>query len=193
MKIPAIIMVALLPITTLLGEMRTYHSKDGSKTFKGELISYDSSSKKVKMRTSRGKVMEFTTSVLSEKDQEYIAEQGPVLTAQKSLSVDTKHASKRTAKNKPAQGQWYCEKYDHNYTVVLENSRDEHLKEVEVEYSFYVERNRREYQGKIEKISGTTTIDLVLANAKESITTKSANLELWSDNPIMPSSGGGGG
>ena len=193
MKVLSIIMVAVLPITTLLGEMRTYHSKDGKKTFRGELIDYDASAKKVKMRVSRGKVLEFSISVLSEKDQEYLAGQGPVLKAQKSLSVETKHASKRTAKNKPGQGEWHFEKYDHNYTVTLENSRDDHLRDVEVEYDFYIERNRREYQGKIEKVSGSMTIDLVLANAKESITTKSANLELWSDNPIMPSSGGGGG
>ncbi|MGY8657524.1 MAG: hypothetical protein ACKVKH_02725, partial [Verrucomicrobiales bacterium] len=192
MKILPIIMGVLLPITTLLGEMRTYHSKDGKKTFKGELIDYDASVKKVKMRISRGKVMEFSTAVLSEEDQEYIAEQGPVLKALKSLSIETKHASKRTAKNKPGQGEWHFEKYDHNYKVTIENSRDGHLKDVEIEYDFYIERNRRDYQGKIEKISGSTTIDLVLANAKESITTKSANLELWSDNPIMPSSGGGG-
>lgn len=192
MKLLPILLVVCLPITSLFGEMRTYHSKDGKKTFRGELIGYDASSKKVKMRMSRGKVIEFASSVLSEEDQEYVSAQGPVIKAQKSLSVETKHASKRTAKNKPAQGQWHFEKYDHNYTITLENSRDNNLKDVEVEYEFYIERNRREYQGKIEKISGSTTIDLVVANAKESITTKSANLESWSDNPVMPSGGGGG-
>ena len=74
----------------------------------------------------------------------------------------------------------------------MENNRDEMLKDVTVEYVFFVERNRRQYQNKIEKISGSDTIDLVLSNGTETITTKSANLESRSDNPVMPSGGGGG-
>ena len=74
----------------------------------------------------------------------------------------------------------------------MENNRDEMLKDVTVEYLFFVERNLRQYQNKIEKISGSDTIDLVLSNGTETITTKSANLESWSDNPVMPSGGGGG-
>ena len=55
-----------------------------------------------------------------------------IVQARKALSIDTKHYSKRTEKNKPAQGQWHFEKYDHNYIVTVENNRDEMLKDVEL-------------------------------------------------------------
>ncbi len=192
MKIGKLLLLACLPLTSAFGEVRTYTSKDGQKTFRGELIGYDAATKKAKMRLPRGKIMEFQVTLLSKEDQKHVETQAPILQAQKSLSVETKHYSKRTGKNKPAQGQWHFEKYDHNYIITIENSRDEMLKDVEVEYTFFIERNRREYQNKIEKVTGSGSIDLVLANGTETVTTKSANLELWSDNPVMPTGGGGG-
>ena len=192
MSVRLLLLTICFPLPAMFGEMRTYVSKDGEKTFRGELIEYESSTKKAKMRIARGKVLTFPIEILSKQDQKYLEEQGPIVQAQKALSIDTKHYSKRTEKNKPAQGQWHFEKYAHNYIITVENNRDEMLRDVTVEYLFFVERNRRQYQNKIEKISGSDTIDLVLSNGTETITTKSANLESWSDNPVMPSGGGGG-
>jgi len=96
--------------------------------------------RKAKMRIARGKVLTFPIEILSKQDQKYVEEQGPIVQAKKALSIDTKHYSKRTEKNKPAQGQWHFEKYDHNYIVTVENNRDEMLKDVTVEYVFFVER-----------------------------------------------------
>ena len=181
-----------LPFTLANGEMRTYHSKDGSKTFRGDLLEYNSKTKLVKMRMGRGKIMNFPLSVLSAEDKVFVEKQGPILLAKRSLSIETKHRSKRTEKNKPAPGQWHFEKFDHHYVVEVRNFRDKHLDQVDVEYVFYIERNRREYQGRIDKISGSETLELLLGNSTETVTTKSANLESWSDNPVMPSGGGGG-
>ena len=192
MRMNQLILITFFPLTAMFGEMRTYLSKDGKKTFRGELIEYESSTKKAKMRIARGKVLTFPIEILSKQDQKYLEEQGPIVQAKKALSIDTKHYSKRTEKNKPAQGQWHFEKYAHNYIITVENNRDEMLRDVTVEYLFFVERNRRQYQNKIEKISSSDTIDLVLSNGIETIATKSAHLESWSDNPVMPTGGGGG-
>ena len=192
MSVRLLILITFIPLTAMFGEMRTYVSKDGKKTFRGELIEYESSTKKAKMRIARGKVLTFPIEILSKQDQKYLEEQGPIVQAKKALSIDTKHYSKRIEKNKPAQGQWHFEKYAHNYIITVENNRDEMLRDVTVEYLFFVERNRRQYQNKIEKISGSETIDLVLSNGIETITTKSAHLESWSDNPVIPTGGGGG-
>ena len=192
MRMSQLILITFFPLTAMFGEMRTYLSKDGKKTFRGELIEYESSTKKAKMRIARGKVLTFPIEILSKQDQKYLEEQGPIVQAKKALSIDTKHYSKRTEKNKPAQGQWHFEKYAHNYIITVENNRDEMLRDVTVEYLFFVERNRRQYQNKIEKISSSDTIDLVLSNGIETIATKSAHLESWSDNPVMPTGGGGG-
>ena len=192
MSVRLLILITFIPLTAMFGEMRTYVSKDGKKTFRGELIEYESSTKKAKMRIARGRVLTFPIEILSKQDQKYLEEQGPIVQAKKALSIDTKHYSKRIEKNKPAQGQWHFEKYAHNYIITVENNRDEMLRDVTVEYLFFVERNRRQYQNKIEKISGSETIDLVLSNGIETITTKSAHLESWSDNPVIPTGGGGG-
>ena len=192
MRMSQLILITFFPLTAMFGEMRSYLSKDGKKTFRGELIEYESSTKKAKMRITRGKVLTFPIEILSKQDQKYLEEQGPIVQAKKALSIDTKHYSKRIEKNKPAQGQWHFEKYAHNYIITVENNRDEMLRDVTVEYIFFVERNRRQYQNKIEKISSSDTIDLVLSNGIETIATKSAHLESWSDNPVMPTGGGGG-
>ncbi len=192
MRMSQLILITFFPLTAMFGEMRTYLSKDGKKTFRGELIEYESSTKKAKMRITRGKVLTFPIEILSKQDQKYLEEQGPIVQAKKALSIDTKHYSKRIEKNKPAQGQWHFEKYAHNYIITVENNRDEMLRDVTVEYLFFVEKNRRQYQNKIEKISSSDTIDLVLSNGIETIATKSAHLESWSDNPVMPTGGGGG-
>ena len=192
MRMSQLILITFFPLTAMFGEMRSYLSKDGKKTFRGELIEYESSTKKAKMRITRGKVLTFPIEILSKQDQKYLEEQGPIVQAKKALSIDTKHYSKRIEKNKPAQGQWHFEKYAHNYIITVENNRDEMLRDVTVEYLFFVERNRRQYQNKIEKISSSDTIDLVLSNGIETIATKSAHLESWSDNPVMPTGGGGG-
>ena len=192
MRMSQLILITFFPLTAMFGEMRTYLSKDGKKTFRGELIEYESSTKKAKMRITRGKVLTFPIEILSKQDQKYLEEQGPIVQAKKALSIDTKHYSKRIEKNKPAQGQWHFEKYAHNYIITVENNREEMLRDVTVEYLFFVEKNRRQYQKKIEKISSSDTIDLVLSNGIETIATKSAHLESWSDNPVMPTGGGGG-
>lgn len=192
MRMSQLILITFFPLTAMFGEMRTYLSKDGKKTFRGELIEYESSTKKAKMRITRGKVLTFPIEILSKQDQKYLEEQGPIVQAKKALSIDTKHYSKRIEKNKPAQGQWHFEKYAHNYIITVENNREEMLRDVTVEYLFFVEKNRRQYQNKIEKISSSDTIDLVLSNGIETIATKSAHLESWSDNPVMPTGGGGG-
>lgn len=191
MKFATIAAIALIPFSMVSAEMRTYHSKDGKKTFRGDLYGYEAKTKIVEMRMGRGKIMKFPLGVLSEEDQKYVLKQAPVLLAKKSIRVETKHQSKRTAKNKPNPGQWHFEKYDHSYEVTVQNFRDKHLDQVDVEYVFYIERNRREYQGRIDKVSGSETLKLLVANTKETITTKTANLELWSDNPILPGGGGG--
>jgi hypothetical protein len=64
--------------------MRTYTNKDGQKTFRGELIEYESSTKKAKMRMALGKVLTFSIDVLSKEDQKYVEEQGPIVQAKKS-------------------------------------------------------------------------------------------------------------
>ena len=192
MRMSQLILITFFPLTAMFGEMRTYLSKDGKKTFRGELIEYESSTKKAKMRITRGKVLTFPIEILSKQDQKYLEEQGPIVQAKKALSIDTKHYSKRIEKNKPAQGQWHFEKYAHNYIITVENNREEMLRDVTVEYLFFVEKNRRQYQNKIEKISSSDTIDLVLSNGIETIATKSDHLESWSDNPVMRTGGGGG-
>lgn len=179
-------------VTPVFAEMRTYQSLDGKKSFTGELLDFNPESGKAQMRSARGKVMTFPISILSSECQEHVVQQGPVLRAQKSLSVTTKHARKQTAKNKPSPGQWHFEKHDHHYTILVRNNRESNLKDVEIEYDFYIERNRREFQGQIEKVSGSKNLDIVIANNEETIISKKVNLERWSDNPLMPIRGGGG-
>ncbi|MEM7699813.1 MAG: hypothetical protein AAF236_15570 [Verrucomicrobiota bacterium] len=55
-------------------ESRTWTSADGSKTFEGELRSYNPDSKQVEVITG-GRRLTFSADVLSEADQTYLAEQ----------------------------------------------------------------------------------------------------------------------
>ena len=98
MSVRLLLLTICFPLTAMFGEMRTYVSKDGEKTFRGELIEYESSTKKAKMRIARGKVLTFPIEILSKQDQKYLEEQGPIVQAKKALSIDTKHYSKRVEK-----------------------------------------------------------------------------------------------
>jgi hypothetical protein len=57
---------------------RTWTSADGSKTFEGELISYDAASGKVGVALANGKTMAFKQEVLSAGDIAFLKEQGDV-------------------------------------------------------------------------------------------------------------------
>ena len=104
MSVRLLLLTICFPLTAMFGEVRTYVSKDGKKTFRGELIEYEASTKKAKMRIARGKVLTFPIEILSKQDQKYVEEQGPIIQAKRSLSIDTKHYSKRTEKISQRRG-----------------------------------------------------------------------------------------
>ena len=121
MSVTLLLLTIFFPLTAIFGDIRTYVSKDGEKTFRGELIEYEASTKKAKMRIARGKVLTFPIEILSKQDQKYLEEQGPIVQAKKALSIDTKHYSKRTEKNKPtivSEGNIEMNQCDHEHQII---------------------------------------------------------------------------
>jgi hypothetical protein len=68
-------MVALAAFLTVAAQARTWTSADGTKTFEGELTSYDEASGKVEVN-SNGKALKFGQDVLSEDDIAWLKENG---------------------------------------------------------------------------------------------------------------------
>ena len=176
--------------TGLADELHRFTSADGSKSFRGTLMEFDSNSNSVKVLHQQGKVMSFKMSLLSGKDQEYIKERAPILAAVKGLRIDT-DMNRKTGTTRAA-GDWLCETALYSYDVMLENTLTEAIEGVEFEYSIFIERERRNVENRTEVVSGSHSISTFLGYGDENFTTTEVTLENWSDNPPIPSGGGGG-
>jgi hypothetical protein len=80
-KLPASSHWILAVITSLLltgAHARTWTSADGTKTFDGEMTSYDPATGMVGVKLANGKTMKFAQKVLSEADVAFLGEQGKV-------------------------------------------------------------------------------------------------------------------
>lgn len=174
----------------LAEDLHKFTSADGAKSFLGTLMDVNGKSQTVKVRHQQGKIMSFKMSLLSTADQDYIKERAPILAAGQGLQVDTD--MNRKSGTKKAAGTWLCEKNHYSFDVSIENTRPEAIDSVECDYSIFIERERRDVENQTEVITGTHTISSFLGQSDEFFTTSEATLENWSDNPPIPSGGGGG-
>ena len=69
-------LLSLLALSSLSAEVRDWTSADGSRTFSGEVTSYDKATKTVKV-TVEGQEVSFTTDKLSEADRTYLSTWDP--------------------------------------------------------------------------------------------------------------------
>jgi len=175
----------------LAEELHKFTSADGSKSFLGTLMDVNTSTQTVKVRHQKGKIMSFKMTLLSAQDQEYAKERAPILAAGQGLRVDT-DMNRKSGTKAPA-GTWICEKNHYSYDIALENTHSESIGDVEVEYSIFIERERRDVDKSIEIVTGSHSITSFLGQSEEEFTTTEVTLENWSDNPPIPSGGGGGG
>lgn len=189
--ISAFLVIAALGLAPVFADdLYSFTSADGTKSFKGVLLGYNQDKKTVKVRHQRGKIMTFKISHLAEKDHEYIKERAPILAAADGLSIDTDMNRKKVSEG--PVGQWICEKTDYSYDVSAVNRLGADLGEVTFDYSIFVERDRRDAEKRNEVITGSHDVSAFLGNGNESFTTSTVTLENWSDNPPIPSGGGGG-
>jgi hypothetical protein len=70
--------LAIISLTALHIHARTWTSADGTKTFEGELTSYDPATGMVGVKLANGKELKFAQKVLSEADITFLGEQGKV-------------------------------------------------------------------------------------------------------------------
>jgi hypothetical protein len=190
-RITSYIIIAVLGLGSAFAEeLREFKSSDGSKTFRGLLMDFDAKSETVKVRHQRGKIITFKLAILSEEDQDFVKKKAPMLAAAKGLRVETDMNRKSAGKNEA--GTWLCEKINHSYDVAAENTLSKDLGTVEIEYSIFIERNRRDAESKNEVVTGTHSVSSFMGHDEESFTTQEVVLENWSDNPPIPTGGGGG-
>ena len=190
-RITSYIIIALLGLGSAFAEdLHKFTNSDGSKTFRGLLMDFDAKSETVKVRHQRGKVITFKLAILSEEDQDFVKKKAPMMAAAKGLRIETDMNRKSTGKNEA--GTWLCEKIIHSYDVAAENTLSKDLGTVEFDYSIFIERNRRNAESRNEVVTGTHSVSTFLGHGEESFTTNEVVLENWSDNPPIPSGGGGG-
>jgi hypothetical protein len=74
----SLLLATLVSLLFSLAQARTWTNTDGSKTFEGELKSYDPATGMVEVTLSTGKEMKFSQKVLSDADITFLGEQGKV-------------------------------------------------------------------------------------------------------------------
>jgi hypothetical protein len=100
----SLMLTSLASLLLTTAHARTWTSADGTKTFEGDLKSYDPATGLVEVTLSTGKKMNFSQKVLSEADITFLAEQGKVTTPAAGNSSSRKIDSDPKNLFKPVDG-----------------------------------------------------------------------------------------
>jgi len=192
LTIPFLICSLAFPGLLAAGDSHLFTSRDGTKTFRAELTGYDTLDKAVTVRRPNGHIQRFQAALLSEKDQEYVRERGPLLAAMACLEISCDMDRGKSKKSR--EGQWEHKQTPYNYTISLKNTRNNYLDDVSVDYVIFCERNPKgSGTPTIEKIKGSKEVGMLLPVSTEDVATEKVVQNEWTDNPPIPRSGGGGG
>ena len=138
-----IFLAAVVAVTTACaGELRTFTSADGSKTFEGVLLAYSDEVEKVKVRMKNGREATLPLSALSEKDTKWIRETGIWVLRVAPLEITIK-AEKTEAKeiiDHAAGGSRTIRSRNEGYTVNIANPTKNEIGDLDADYVIYVRR-----------------------------------------------------
>ena len=157
-------------------ELRTFTSKDGSKSFEAELTQYVPNEKMVEVRRESGKVVKFKMAVLSEDDQKFVLKRAPLLKVAKDLKVGAriKIGKKEIVKAKPTKRTTIPK----SYRVTFRNTSNLKMEDLDVEYELHWVRDNGSGRKGEEKIvaKGSTLVSVVLPRQELSFNTDSVKI-----------------
>lgn len=162
MILAAVVAVA----TACAGDLRTFTSADGSKTFEGELLAYSDEAEKVKVRMKDGRQATLPLSALSEKDTKWIRETGVrvLRVAPLEITIKAEKTEGEEIIDRGAGGSRTIRSRNEGYTVNVANPTKNEIGALDADYVFYVRRIVAETT-EVQKHEGSITIPMIEAES----------------------------
>ena len=180
----ALFTIAALAAPALALEKRTFTSADGSKTFEGRLMDFDAKSSTVVVRKGM-RNMKFNLALLSEKDREYVKENGNALAAANAIRLDFD-----LWKGKPDTNKTDSERTTTTpagYDIEVRNWTKKNIENVEIQYTIFHRKDAENGPGSISQTEGSFFVSTLFAGQDRPSKTDPVNLVRYS----RQKSGGG--
>ncbi|QQL43809.1 hypothetical protein [Sulfuriroseicoccus oceanibius] len=149
---------------------RTFTSADGTKTFDGYLVEYDSKRDAISVRKEGGRVIKVTLDKLSEADQEFVKENASALAASRDLRVrlEKYRDSSTIEKGEGTRSSTRVE----GYNVSIENLGKEQIKYLDVRTTIFVRRAAEKGPDLIQREVDEQNIESLSGGRREKVKTK---------------------
>lgn len=169
-------------ITPLNAGLHNFKSADGSKSFSGELIEYDPTTKTVTVISQRN-TKNFSIDLISEADQKYVIEQGKLLAVFKNIEISLKEFREESVKKTSERVE--DRTAPSGYVITLNNRSTQDFKKFEVKYTiYYAVQGYLEEDRKVETSTGELTCDLA-SNKSQELKTKTVDIVSGKMEPLI--------
>lgn len=175
---------AVLGIPAMALEKRTFTSADGAKSFEGRLTDYDGKRGTVTVRKGMRNTT-FKLTMLSEKDIEYVKENGNAVAAANAIRLDFD-----LWKGKPQTNRTESERTtttSAGYDIEIRNWTKKDISNIEVRYTIFHRKDAENGPGSIAQTKGTFFVSTLFAGKDDPNRTDAVNLIRFS----RQGSGGG--
>lgn len=171
-------------------EWRTFSSLDGTRTFKGQLTAFDTSSSTVTVLKSDRKRISFKLDVISEEDQEYVLENSSKLAPDLSLKIRFEELRDRQGTTRSSETR--TTNHESGYTIYLNSYSPSLVKEAEVEYLMIYRKDSVSGDSNDIVVKGTDIVEIP-PNSSASVETETVELvNYYKAGQPIGSAGGGG-
>ena len=171
MKLILVMLMCLIAAASAEQDWRTFTSREGGKTFVGQLVSYKEEGELVTVRRKDNfRSMSFKLSVLSEADREFVMEQAPALIAAKAVRLTFDKSQEKLDDAK-------VRRYTGCYDITVENTSPSDLEDVVVDYVVIYQKGSLDKGSTIEFDQRSKTFSTLPGNMSEWLTTRGITIQ----------------
>ncbi len=157
-----------LTIGMAFGNMHTFTSTDGQRTFQGTFLGYNSETRVVTVRNEHGHTIHFNIDLVSQKDQDFVKTAVP----QGSISMDVAFEPTTERKKNDRSGSTRTQVFEGGYTIRLLNYTPADLNNIEVDYLLVYRKDSVNARSETRTVHGKTKVNLAANGTQEVETTK---------------------
>ncbi len=168
-------------------EWRTFSSVDGTRTFKGQLTAFDTSSSTVTVLKSDQKRITFKIDVISEEDQEYVLDNASKLAPDLNLRIRFEELRDRKGTTRGDESR--TTNHEGGYTIYLNSFSPTLVKEAEVEYLMIYRKDAVTGDSNDIVVKGSDIVEIP-PNSSASVETETVELVNYFKPSEATSSGG---
>lgn len=164
-------LVCLSGMAAAQQEWHTFTSREGGKTFVGELVSYREEGDLLTVRRKDTlRTMSFKLSVLSDADREFVLAQAPALIAASAVRLSFDKSQEKLDDDK-------ARRYTGCYNISVENSSPSDLEDVEIDYVVIYQKGSLAKGKSIQVDQGTKSISTLPGNFEDVVSTSGITLQ----------------